>query len=473
MSNTTPCGLDGNIGFPYAFTGEMVNATLSEMQTPIRFSFGDMKTTPTLMRETSAVNINSSSSNTILYNGTKYELGYTQLCQPHSLWSLKNSNIVAEIIFTFITKNKSTINPLIVTLSYLIEKSAKGDDKNEFLNCMFSNMPPTKNINIMDLCSTSPSHFLYYSCIPYLEKGKNIGGMRAMCIVGERAIKVNSELLKQLNLRKFRLPSTLLLTNDRQTIISYSIKAAGMSNPVVSTTGETFTNSIDTNSDAFKNRFKVFNFVKKARTTSSKTRAEGFMGDFITHKPRFGEGQTEGFAGDLLSSKPRAGLIQPEGFVDASSMAQQEGGTEATESSDSITTKSVDYVKLDELKCYPISQQTDIKGDILLIDPATGKRMDKHLLEANASLKGPGEISVPEKSRTFVIVLGVLAGLLLAIIIVAILLQFVYKSGAKDVINATVKPGANAASVIAKDVTKEMLIPAAATTFLLATTQTK
>jgi hypothetical protein len=448
MSNTTPCGLDGNIGFPYAFTGEMVNATLSEMQTPIRFSFGDMKTTPTLMRETSSVNINASSSNTILYNGTRYNLNYTQLCQPHSLWSLKNSNIVAEIIFTFITYDKSTINPLIITISYLIEKSAKGDDKNEFLNSMFSNMPPTKNINIMDLCSTSPSHFLYYTCIPYLENGKNIGGMRAMCIVGERAIKVNSDRLKQLNLRKFRLPSTLLLTYERQTIISYSIKAAGMSNPVLSSTGETFTNSIDTNSEAFKNRFKVFNFVKKARATSSKTRIEGFVG-----------------------------LIQPEGFVDASAGSQQEGGNSTQETSDSTGKKSVDFVTLDELKCYPISQKTDIKGDILLIDPATGKRMDKHLLDANASFKLSGEVNPPEKNRTFVIVLGVLAGLLLAIILMSLILNFVYKSNAIDATINNLKSVAtnvtNATVTVSKDTTKEMLIPAAATAFLLATTPTK
>lgn len=447
MSNTTPCGLDGNIGFPYAFTGEMVNATLSEIQSPIRFSFGDAKTTPTLLRETSSVSVYGP-SNSILYNGTKYQLIYTQLCQPHSLWSLKNSNIVAEIIFTFVTYDRSTINPLTVILSYLIEKSAKGDDKCEFLNSMFSNMPPTKNINIMDLCSISPSHFLYFTCIPYLEKGKDIGGMRAMCIVGERAIKVNSERLKQLNLRKFRLPSTLLLTNDRQTIISYSIKAAGMSNPVVSATGETFTNSIDTNSDAFKNRFKVFNFVKKATTPQPKMRIEGFAGDLLSSKPRFGESQTEG-------------------FVDTAEPATQEGGNAVPESNGTETKKGDKFVKLDELKCYPVNQKTDINGDILLIDPATGKKMNQFLADENSALRGPGEVGIPEKNKTFVIVLGVIAGLLVALLLISFGLQFLFKSGSKGVIDATV----NNLKSVAKDTTKELLVPAAATTFLLATTK--
>jgi hypothetical protein len=428
MSNITPCGLDGNIGFPYAFTGEMINVMLSEINMPIRFSFGDMKITPTLMRETSSININSSSSNTILYNGTKYELGYTQLCQPHSLWSLKNSSIIAEIIFTFITKDKSTTNPLIVTLSYLIEKTAKGDDKNEFLNSMFSNIPPTKNINIIDLCSTSPSHFLYFSCIPYLEKEKNIGGLRAMCIIGERSIKVNSELLKQLNLRKYRLPSSLLLTNNRQTIISYSIKAAGMSNPIVSNIGETFHNSIDTNNDTFKNRFKIFNFVKKVSISRPKMRIEG--------------------------------------FVDVSTPSHQEGGNIDAET-ESENKKSTDYIALDELKCYPISQKTDINGDILLIDPSTGKRMDNYLLDANTALKGPGEIEVPGKKRKFAIVLGIIAGILITVLIISLILSFTFKKSTQTIIETATKT----VVPMAKDATKEMFIPVAATTMLLSTTK--
>lgn len=417
----------------------MVNVKLSPMETSIRFSFGDTKTTPTLMRETGAVNINS--SNTILYNGTKYDLGYTQVCQPHSLWSLKNKDVVAEIVFTFITKDKSTINPLTIILSYLIEKSAKGDDNNGFLNSMFSLMPPSKNINIMDLCTTSPSHYLYFTCIPYLEKQKNIGGMRAMCIVGEKPIKVNSERLKQLNLRKYRLPSTLLIANDRQTIISYSIKAAGMSNPVTSNTGETFNNSIDVNSDAFKNRFKTFNFVKKSPTPSAKMRTEGFV--------------------DVT-----------EGFVDvteriANASAQQEGGNESGVVAET-TKKSDEYVTLDELKCYPVNQTTDIKGDILLIDPATGKRMDKYLKDADA-MKGPGEVSVPEKNRTFVIVLGVIGGLLLATIIISIIIGFTYSSTDKSIIGTVISKVKEAASP-----TKEQLIPvAAAATTLLTSTATK
>jgi hypothetical protein len=431
MSNTTPCGLDGNIGFPYSFTGELLNENLTQITTPITFSFGDTKTTPTLMRETGSVVLNS--SNTIIYNGTKYDMGHVQACQPHSLWSLKDKNIVAEIVFTFITKDKETKNPLTIILSYLIEKSAKGDDNNEFLNSMFSGMPPRKNINIMDLCTTSPSHFLYFTCIPYLEKGKNIGGLRSMCIVGQRPIKVNSERLKQLNLRKYRLPSTLLLTNDRQTIISYSIKSAGMSNPITSPTGETFHNSINVSDASFAGRFKTFTFVKKTPTPSKKTRTEGFID------------LTEGFAG------------------------KQEGGNEAGATTNESARKSDEFIKLDELKCYPVNQRTDINGDILLIDPATGKRMDAYLKDADA-MKGPGEVEVPEKNHTFAYVLGLIGGLLIGTILISIGIAWVFKSSSEKIVKTAVDTVAKTTAAAAtKDISKQLLISAAATTLLTTT----
>jgi hypothetical protein len=385
MSNTTPCGLDGNIGFPYSFNGELVNVNLSKIQTKINFSFGDMKTTPTYMRETGSVNVNS--SNTIIYNKTKYDLIHTQLCQPHSLWSLKDKNIVAEIIFTFATKDKSSADPSLVCLSYLIEKTPK-DSNNEFLNSMFSLIPPSKNINVMDLCIASPQHYIFMSCIPYLEKGKNIGGLRAVCIVGERAIKVGAERLKQLNLAKYKLPSTLLFTNDRQTIINYSIKSGGMADPQTSPTGETFINSINVNDPSFQRRFMIFEFIKYSPEKSKSTRIEG--------------------------------------FVDAGGSQTQQGGN-GQQTSD-ISDKSDKVIKLDELKCFPVNQHRDINKNILLIDPTTGKRMDYYVQDA-AKDADPNALTIPEKPKVplFAIILGIIGGLLAVIIVIAIILFYMKK----------------------------------------------
>jgi hypothetical protein len=408
MSNTTPCGLDGNIGFPYSFNGELINVNLSKIQTKINFSFGDMKTTPTFMRETGSVNVNS--SNTIIYNKTKYDLVYTQICQPHSLWSLKDKNIVAEIIFTFATKDKSSTDPSLVCLSYLIEKTPK-DGNNEFLNSMFSIIPPKKNINIMDLCVASPQHYIFISCIPYLEKGKNIGGLRSVCIVGERTLKVGAERLKQLNLAKYKLPSTLLFTNDRQTIINYSIHSGGMANPQTSPTGETFINSINVNDASFQTRFMMFEFIKYAPKKSKSTRIEGFLDQ--------GNAQT------------------------------QQGGT-GQETQDG-SGKSDKVIKLDELKCYPINQHRDINKNILLIDPTTGKRMDNYLQDA-AKNADPNALTTPEKPKVplFAIILGIIGGLLVAIIIIAIILFYVKKQpSVKNVVNAAAGAVATAAGSVA------------------------
>jgi hypothetical protein len=404
MSNTTPCGLDGNIGFPYSFNGEKINVDLGLFKIPLDFSFGDMKTIPTLMRETGGINVNS--SNTILYNKTKYELIYGQLCQPHSLWSLKDPNIVAEIVFTFITKDKSSPNPTLILLSYLIEKAPKTDDKNEFLKSMFSNIPPSKNISIMSLCEISKQHYVYTSCIPYLEKGKKIGGMRALCVVGERPIKVLATLLKQLNLAKYRLPSTILLTNDRQTIISYSIRSGGMANPVTSPTGETFINSINVNDDVFKRRFTTFEFVKYVKKVE-KNRVEGFIG---------------GGSADPPPADPPP--INPPPAVGGSGG----GNGSIISGSEPSGNDGVQRKALDQLKCYPIHQQKNIEGDMLYIDKEGRPVNTLDVLTNPSGVSIQFNTNPPKKSDALANTLGMIGGIIIGFLLILLITYYVYKT---------------------------------------------
>jgi hypothetical protein len=307
---------------------------------------------------------------------------------------------VAEIIFTFITHDKSANNPTLILLSYLIEKTTQSGN-NPFLNSMFSYNPPTKPINIMDLTTASAMHYAYVTCIPYLEKGKNIGGMRAFCMVGEKPIKVSSDLLKQLNFSKYRLPSTILMTNDRQAIINYSVSSNGMTKPEISNVGQTYSNSADVNDVDFSNRFMLFEFIKKTPSKTKSTRIEGF--------------------------------VNPQENT-------QEGGNATTTDSTSKTNGSK-FVTLDDLKCYPINTKTDINGKMLLIDPTTGKKMSmtEYLQESNKLDVSQLNQEIPEKKavqKTFAIVLGSIIGALGGLILLSIVISYLFKSSKQSAVGS-------------------------------------
>jgi hypothetical protein len=377
MVNITPCGQNGNIGFPYTFTGDINNVTLSILQSPLHFSFGSMMTTPTLQTETGYISFSSSLTNTIIYNDTTYTMNTAQLCQAQSLWSSVDSTIVGELVFTFVTNNKNTTNPLIIILSYLLKKNTNYHKCN-LLKSIFTRMPSTNPMSIRELSQITPGHYVYTTCIPFKE-ATSVRGLRALCLIGEMPISIPVEYTKTLTLTKYKLPSTLISSNNGKTVLSYTTDACGnMISSEVSNIYNTYSNSILVTDSSFKAKF--FKYI---------------------YNP-----------------------------------------------SPSITTSSVStggYTRLDQLKCYPIKQKRDIDGEVLLIDPATGKPMDKYLADANAEMQS---IDMPneniQKNNTFAIVFGVIAALIILALVIFFYIQYTHSTistaDIKDAVNISLDP---------------------------------
>jgi hypothetical protein len=362
MVNITPCGQDGNIGFPYTFTGDIGNVTLSTLQLPLHFSFGSTMTTPTLQIETGYVSFSSSLTNTIIYNDTTYTMNTAQLCQAQSLWSTVDATIVGELIFTFITNNKNTTNPLIIILSYLLKKNVNYHNCN-LLKSIFTRMPSSKSMSITELSQITPAHYVYTTCIP-LKETASVRGLRALCVIGEMPIMIPPEYTKSLTLTKYKLPSTLISSNNGKTILSYTTDNYGnMVSNVTSDIYNTYSNSILVTDASFKTKFFKYIYNPSPSVTKSVTSSGG-------------------------------------------------------------------YTRLDQLKCYPIKQKNDINGELLLIDPATGKPMDKYLAESNAEMRSmdlpAGDVQ--KKNNTFAIVFGIIAALIILALIVFFAIQYTHTS---------------------------------------------
>jgi hypothetical protein len=361
MVNITPCGQDGNIGFPYTFTGDITNVTLSTLQSPLHFSFGSTMTTPTLQVETGYVSFSSSLTNSIIYNDTTYTMNTAQLCQAQSLWAPVDSTIVGELVFTFITNNKNTTNPLIIILSYLLKKNVNYHNSN-LLKSIFTRMPSSRSMSISELSQITPAHYVYTTCIPFKET-TSVRGLRALCVIGEMPINIPPEYTKNLILTKYKLPSTLISSNNGKTILSYTSDSCGnMVAGEVSNIYNTYSNSILVTDTSFKTKF--FKYIYNQSPSVTK-----------------------------------------------------------------LDTENAGYTRLDQLTCYPIKQKRDLDGEILLIDPATGKPMDKYLADSNAEMKKLDmSTETIEKNNTFAIVFGVIAGIIILALIVFFIIQYTHTS---------------------------------------------
>ena len=80
---------------------------------------------------------------------------------------------------------------------------------------------------------------------------------------------------------------------------------------------------------------------------------------------------------------------------------------------------------LNKMKCYPVRRRQDIKSDMLLIDPATGKRMDNYLKEVDTTVETETQTS-KKSSNMILIVIGSILAAIAAIFIIYIIIYFVF-----------------------------------------------
>jgi hypothetical protein len=103
-------------------------------------------------------------------------------------------------------------------------------------------------------------------------------------------------------------------------------------------------------------------------------------------------------------------------------------------------------IYLNKLKCYPVKRKQDINGDILLIDPATGKRMDNYLRESDVTVANEMQVSKKE-SRKILIIIGSILGALIGIFILYVLIYFLFSNTKMATASAAAAASVAAATV--------------------------
>ena len=173
-----PCSIDGNIGMPLQLSGEIQVADREKLNDMLPndfvFSFGSFRTKPTLLRDSGGIALPGGSSQTIILRDANYNIISASICRPqHFNFSDSQSNVIAEIIFTFVNARPSQERPYLLFLCFPLFKSSSGASA-PFLKGLLTNEPMTSLMSIQDLVSESKTFLFYNSCLPMVSKIKTI-----------------------------------------------------------------------------------------------------------------------------------------------------------------------------------------------------------------------------------------------------------------------------------------------------------
>ncbi len=376
-----PCSIDGNIGMPLQLSGEIQVADKEKLNdllpNDLVFTFSSFRTKPTLLRDTGGIALPSGSSQSLILRDANYNLISASICRPqHSNFSDSQSNVIAEIIFTFMNARPSQERPYLFFLCFPLFKSAAGSSA-PFLKGLLTNEPLTAQMSVLDLVNESKTFIFYNSCLPLVSKTQTVVKSYSCCaLVSTHSLPVYESDVKNnlTRLMDYMLPSSL--TMDVDTIVDYKINSSFVFDPNTikrGTAGKTYRATVQTNTSGFFTRFSkyVYNPVVLAKANQ-----------------------------------------------------------QACKTSSQINTS--------QLKCFAIKPKTDVRNGVLLVDPRTGKRMDKLLAEGE-----PGNIT-PGSSNKAAMVFGIIFGLLGIVLGGFLAYKLVLEKSFTDNAPASVSAGATA-----------------------------
>ena len=345
------------------------------------FSFSSFRTKPTLLRDSAGIALPSGSTQSIILRDANYNIISASICRPQHLnFSDNQKNIVAELIFTFKNTRPSQERPYLFFLCFPLYKSASGS-ASPFLKGLLTNEPITSQMSLQDLVSDSKTFLFYNSCIPLVSKSQNVIKSYSCCaLVSTHSLPVFQADITGLTLMDYMLPSSF--TMDVDTIIDYKIDST------------TFT---------FKKQSVKRGTAGKTFRATLQTNTNGFFTRFskYTYNP----------------------------------VLLQKANEQSCKTSSQINTS--------QLKCFAIKPKSDVRNGILLVDPKTGKRMDKLLAEGE-----PGNINTSsgDIATSVGIVIGVLGGLIGVIILLNWLVHKYYNDGPAIVAKVVATTAATAAA---------------------------
>jgi hypothetical protein len=370
MSGQGPCSIDGNIGMPLQLTGEIQLADkvkLNDMlPNDLVFSFGSFRTKPTLLRDSGGIVLSADSSQSIILRDTNYSLISASICRPqHYNFSDNQQNVIAEIIFTFQNTQRSTEKPTLFFLCFSLYKSVTGSSA-PFLKGLLTNEPMTSQMSLLDLVTEAKTFIFYNSCIPMVSKVESqIRNYSSCALVATHALPViESDVKNNLTLLDYMLPSKF--TMDSDTIVEFKIDNS------------------------------KFTFIPSSirRGVGGKT----YRATIQTNTRIFFTRFSKYTYNPVLLAKANAQACK------------------------------TSQINTNQLKCYTIKPKSDVKGGLLLVDPKTGKRMDKLLEEGD-----PGTPKPRSEDIGAIIggTLGALVGtVLLAYLFIVIRRKFLSKTAA-------------------------------------------
>jgi hypothetical protein len=354
MSGQGPCSIDGNIGMPLQLTGEIQLADKEKLNAMLPndlvFSFGSFRTKPTLLRDNGGISLPAGSSQSLTLRDANYSLISASICKPqHNNFSDNQQNIIAEIIFTFVNTRFSKELPYLFFLCFPLYKSVTGSSA-PFLKGLLTNEPMTSQMSLLDLVTEAKTFIFYNSCIPMVSKVEaQIRNYSSCALVASHALPViESDIKNNLTLLDYMLPSKF--TMDSDTIVEFKIDNS------------------------------KFTFIPSSirRGTGGKTYRATIQTNASIFFTRFSKY-----------------TYNPSLLAKANAQACK-----------------TSQINTNQLKCYTIKPKSDVKGGVLLVDPKTGKRMDKLLEEGD-----PGSLK-PKSQNIAAIIGGSLGGLIALVLFV-------------------------------------------------------
>jgi hypothetical protein len=352
MSGQGPCSIDGNIGMPLQLTGEIQLADKEKLNAMLPndlvFSFGSFRTKPTLLRDNGGISLPAGSSQSLTLRDANYSLISASICKPqHYNFSDNQQNIIAEIIFTFVNTRSSKELPYLFFLCFPLYKSVTGSSA-PFLKGILTNEPMTSQMSLLDLVTEAKTFIFYNSCIPMVSKVEaQIRNYSSCALVATHALPViESDIKNNLTLLDYMLPSKF--TMDSDTIVEFKIDNS------------------------------KFTFIPSSirRGTGGKTYRATIQTNASIFFTRFSKY-----------------TYNPSLLAKANAQACK-----------------TSQINTNQLKCYTIKPKSDVKGGVLLVDPKTGKRMDKLLEEGDSGIPKP-------KSENIAAIIGGSLGGLLALVL--------------------------------------------------------
>jgi hypothetical protein len=267
-------------------------------------------------------------------------------------------NVFNMINFTFKCVNNNILYavPKFIVLRYRLEYRANAS-MNKFINAILHGGTSSGAISILDLTKESPNHIAYTTCIG-IKKDDVCDSFQILVIDGDKPFDIDIDLTKNDNI--IGIPA------------NYKFNKADIPSGYTIVSDYSFDSNNNMNCLIYSN----------------------------------------------LEGEPLASLLSTSNtqFIQKSFMRYTYKETDKSKEAapkDGLT-------RLEQLKCYPIKVKNDIAGEVLLIDPATGKPMKQYLEDSAKNISDTGSIKETGGFRIgYIIVIIILSILAIIPVIMA------------------------------------------------------